>query len=179
MNIEELEKKWEEEERTRPWWKKVLRSLKYIPFRNWSRAKDAYYEVKWGFQRMFRGYDDRAFWGLNSYITEIALPVLKWLKNNKHGLPWNQEVDSEQLAAKGVIDHGSYAHTEESWNAILDKMIDAFQVMHDEDYCVPDDLGAPSAKEDWPAYKKWHEDRNKRIDEGLGWFGKYFRSLWD
>ena len=37
-------------------------------------------EIKWGFQRMFRGYDDTAKWGLDTYLGDIALPVLKYLR---------------------------------------------------------------------------------------------------
>jgi len=160
MTLDELK---EELNKKESWWL----SVKYFPYRVWYQSGELYRRIKWGFQRMFRGYDDTAYWGLDGYLTDIALPVLKWLRAHGHGLPWNQESTE------------ATSHTQESWNALLDKMILAFQIMHDNDYSDPTSLGAPDISVDKDAYWKWHEERRAKVDEGLKWFAKYFQSLWD
>ena len=160
MTLDELK---EELNKKESWWL----SVKYFPYRVWYQSGELYRRIKWGFQRMFRGYDDRAYWGVDGYLTDIALPALKWLRAHGHGLPWNQEST------------GWTSHTQESWNELLDKMILAFQIMHDDDYSDPTSLGAPDISVDKDAYWKWHEERKAKVDEGLKWFAKYFQSLWD
>ena len=107
---------------------------------------DMLYKIKWAYQRAVRGYDDTAFWSLNSYLTDIALPVLKRYRKEKSGYP-------------------STLESKEEWDKILDKMIRAFQLMHDDDY-----TGIPVSS--------WGE-RQKEIDEGLALFAKHYQSLWD
>ncbi len=120
-----------------------------------NRLGDLKRKIKWGFQRMFRGYDDTAIWNLDSYVTEIALPVLKWYKKYGHGLPWNEEVEPQR------------SFTTEEWNDVLDKMILSFQLIHDED-------------EDFQSHDtEWYTEHNNQIQEGLNLFAKYYRNLWD
>lgn len=38
--------------------------------------KNIYLQIKWGFQRMFRGYDDRLKWDFESYFEQF-IPALK------------------------------------------------------------------------------------------------------
>lgn len=43
-----------------------------------SAIPDAYYEVRWAFQRVFRGHDERVMWGLNSYLNDIIPDIKKF-----------------------------------------------------------------------------------------------------
>ena len=36
-----------------------------------------YDKIKWALQRMFKGYDDRIYWGFNTYIADILRPSLR------------------------------------------------------------------------------------------------------
>ena len=72
--------------------------------------KELLLEIQWGFQRMFRGYDDTAHWHLDTYLTNIALPVLIEMHQNVDGYPYNLNSLKE-------------------WKRILAKMIVAFQLM--------------------------------------------------
>jgi len=120
------------------------------------RINNIRYEIKWGFQRMFRGYDDTAFWGLDSYLMDIALPVLKQYKKRKTGIP----------LIKG-FEKRSFKEQEIEWYRILGKMIKAFQLMKNEDT-------------DFRVHnKKWYKKHNKQIEEGLELFARYYRGLWD
>lgn len=119
-------------------------------YRTWRRIVDCKDEVKWAFQRAFRGYDNTAYWSLYSYLTNIALPVLRDYRKNKHGIP-------SMVMRKGE----SFKKSEERWNEILDKMIYAFQVIkEDRSYINPPEV-------------------DKKVQEGLKLFGKYYQTLWD
>lgn len=114
------------------------------------RIRDAKMEVVWAYQRVFKGYDRTAHWGLYNYLTNIALPVLKDYRENMHGVPGIVCRKGEPLS-KSV----------ERWEQILDKMIYSFQAIHDdENFINPPDV-------------------EKKIQEGLKLFAKYFRTLWD
>lgn len=117
----------------------------------WLREKKA--DIVFGFQRMFRGYDDTAFWNLNEYIARIALPVLKDYRENKSGRPYNKDT--------GVW------HTEEQWNARLDRMIKSFELILG-DYDYPYTGGSSDL---------WN--KMEETEKGLIEFGTYFQSLWD
>jgi hypothetical protein len=128
----------------------------YIRYGIWNEAGEAYREIKWGFQRMFRGYDDTAYWSLYSYITDISLPVLKWMKENGHSI--------------GTIEgskEGTFEEQELAWYNTLDKMINSFQLLKDDNTdCEMHD-------------KEWYQKQHKDVQEGLELFAKYFQTLWD
>ena len=65
-------------------------------------------EVKWAWQRAFRGYDDRLFWDMSEYLNPIIVDGLKHLRKNAFGYPAGMKNQRE-------------------WNKILDKMIFSFE----------------------------------------------------
>jgi hypothetical protein len=151
MDLKEYQRKLE----ARRWWH--WDSLRWIPYRCWMRAKDTYYEIKWGLQRMFRGYDDTALWSLDSYLTPIVLPVLKEMRQHCYGLPHNEATVT--------------SFTEEEWNATLDRMIFSFQYMYDEDHML-------NGFHDGAYSAAFWRDNKEKINEGLTLFGKHFQALW-
>ena len=113
-------------------------------------------EIKWGFQRMFRGYDDTAKWGLDTYLGDIALPVLKYLRNNKCGIAFVEGFEDK-----------SFEEQEKAWNDVLDKMIKSFQLIKDDDFDT----------EVHPI--EWYKEHQEQIQEGLQLFARYYQNLWD
>jgi len=102
--------------------------------------KDAI-EEKW---REHEIYDKSEMWSLDGTLVDFIYPRLIELKKVKHGYP-------SELA------------DEKEWDAIFDKILKAFEIMHeDEDY--------PSG---------YDRKLQPQIDEGLRLFGKYFQNLWD
>lgn len=114
--------------------------------------KDIYNQIKWAYQRVFRGHDDRAYWNLDFYLASIALPVLKDYKDNKYGLMFNHEYDGDDPMNEGY-------HSEESQRELFDQMIFAMNAIVNE---LP------------------HENLEQReqIREGCRLFGEYFQALW-
>lgn len=120
------------------------------------RVGDLKRNIKHSFQRMFKGHDETAIWGLDSYLTDIALPVLKIYRSNGHGYPILDGFDNETSEEQ-----------RQEWNRRLDVMINSFQLMKDEDsdYDTHDH-----------AYYAAH---NKEIQDGLNLFAQHYRNLWD
>jgi len=114
------------------------------------------YEIKYAFQRLFRGYDDRKSYDVYYEIAKFTLRHLKnFRKLKKVGYPMGL--------------------TMKKWNKILDKMIYAFERIANDDILVYQDKNGQ--------YKTRSEKNikniNSKIDEGLTLFVKYFQSLWD
>jgi hypothetical protein len=95
----------------------------------------------------------------------VILPVLKQLNENPHGSGW---VDNEDVPEHMHIPKGQEFQMSDAWaprwKYVMDEMIFAFER-------IVDDCGVDLSINDW-------EQEEKRIDNGLRLFGKYFRGLW-
>lgn len=96
-------------------------------------------------------------WSLDITIAEFVLPRLKLFKKVNNGYPGRDEID-----------------TPEKWDAAIDKMIAAFQIVLDQDNM---------ADKYWDAEitnfnKDLFEADNKIKEEGLMLFAKYLQYLW-
>lgn len=105
-------------------------------------------------------------WSMNYTLAHIIIPMLKQLKETKHGAPFVEQEDvPEHLrapkdfdSASGDVDDNFFKR----WDYVLDEMIFAFESeLEDEiDFTVSD-------------------KKRKRMDEGRRLFAKYYQSLWD
>lgn len=114
-------------------------------------------------------------WSMDTTLAHIVLPMLKQLRATQHGF---QQIDLEDVPEKmRVVDNSesyyqlqlfeyeecnpeSISVGEDQWNWILDEMIYAFSILNDDD-------------------KVWIHEDDKRVNNGLRLFGKYYRGLWD
>lgn len=101
-------------------------------------------------------------WNFNTCMAEFAIPRLKMLRKNLHGYPACPEINSI-----------------EEWEIILDKIILGFELsldlgsMHDKYFQY--DKSGKLTKE---AIELAEED-NKKVNEGLQLFAKWYQHLWD
>lgn len=143
-------------------------------------------EVKWAWQRVFTGYDERVVWGPYDYLGKIILTHLKNFRNyNKHGYP---------IAILEDGDSEDQKMNENRWNKILDDMIDGWEFLVDDDKFndeIVEKYGDERNSEDtfmgvkldnkkWnkkctEEYEKLWEEKQKKAQL----FVQYFRSLWD
>ena len=72
-------------------------------------VENARYEIKWFFQRGFRGYDDRMVFSFYSQFAELAVKVLIHYRKIQMSLPIGM--------------------SEKEWNKIVDKIIEAFKAV--------------------------------------------------
>ena len=97
-------------------------------------------EEKWRTHEIF---DDSELWSLDYTMACFILPRLKKLKETKSSYPG--ELDSP-----------------EAWAAIMQKMIDAFEAIVDDD-----------------RYPAGSMKQKETIEGGLKLFAEYFQNLWD
>ena len=141
-------------------------------------------------------------WGMDHTLAFIVLPMLKQLKETKHGAPYvdlkdvPKELHGKKLTKKqkdnGEVDESHFAR----WDWVLDEMIFAFESkvgdgrwedqfetgetdlqwkkLEDGNYQMVN--GPNHTREyDWEGRKKYQE----RISNGFRLFGKYYENLWD
>jgi len=108
------------------------------------------YETKWAWQRVFRGFDDRWYWSLNS---QLALIIPKCVRKMKDGYSYPFGINYKQ------------------WKEILEKIALGFEAIEkiDEDFLL----------KDIPSKRKKYEKLEKQYDEGMELFVKWFNDLWD
>ena len=143
-------------------------------------------------------------WSMDHSLALIILPMLKQIKETKHGSPY---VDNEDVPAhmrhtlsKGPDDYETedrWIHYK--WDWILNEMIWAFETHLNEAWEDQFSHGEPIYSDTlfdddgneyqqvqikqtnpdyWVDYDKIKE-YNNRIDNGFRLFGKYYRNLWD
>ena len=119
--------------------------------------KDTYWEIRYGFQRMFKGYDVvdtfESFWK----FTERYSKILADYRNHHWGHPGEM--------------------TEEEWDAIIDEMIYHLKYMDEE--TVTEEL-EKDVPDNWTvSHKTVSEVLDIHKDIFFELFSKYFYELWD
>ena len=145
-------------------------------------------------------------WNMESTLALIILPMLKQLKEKKHGAPFvdDKDVPIELLSSsappkkdKYDIDDNHFAR----WDYVLDEMIWAFEqktIDWEQQYYsgehdilwVPSDTLDKNGKASFKEMKKGPKDtfkidkdgltkHQKRMTNGFRLFGKYYEGLWD
>jgi hypothetical protein len=114
-------------------------------------------------------------WNMDHTLALIVLPMLKQLKQEKHGAPNVDDDDvPAELMAKYADEKGNPSRGEtdsnwfKRWDWVLDEMIYAFdcKANKDEPYVRFNDM-------------KEAKIEQARITNGFRLFGKYYESLWD
>ena len=119
--------------------------------------KDAYWEVRYGFQRMFKGYDAVDTFETFAKFTERYEKILKEYKSCHYGHPGDM--------------------TAEEWESIVDEMIYHLHYMDEENVESELSKGMP---ENWVSSSLTvYEIMERHKDEFFKLFAKHFYSLWD
>ena len=115
-------------------------------------------------------------WSMDHTLAPIILPMLKQLKETKHGAPFvdltdvPKELHGKKLTKKqkdiGEVDDKHF----DRWDWVLDEMIYAFDCKANKDdvymrFDIDDREGMKAEQE--------------RISNGFRLFGKYYENLWD
>lgn len=140
-------------------------------------------------------------WSMDRTLSPIILPMLKQLKETKHGAPFVDDKDvPKHLRSTAAGPKENEWDTDDNhfrrWDWVLDEMIWAFEQLCDEDndaqfhtgvsdryFTEPDETGLREWKKgpnDTSKFdKKGWTKHHKRIQNGTSLFGKYYCSLWD
>jgi hypothetical protein len=106
-------------------------------------------------------------WSMDHTLAYIVAPMLKQLRETKHGAPFTDDADvPEHLRTSAAPPTENEWDTDDNhfkrWDWIMDEMIFAFESK------LIDDV-------DWEHREAHHE----RIANGFRLFGKYYEHLWD
>lgn len=145
-------------------------------------------------------------WNMDRTLGLIVLPMLKQLKDKKHGAPYVDDGDvPDELKSTSAPPKENEWDTDENhfkrWDWVMDEMIFAFEHHLDDSWeeeyrsgemdwksvpCEWDENGKPTMYKvkDGPkhTYKCDYDGMavvQKRIDNGFRLFGKYYVHLWD
>lgn len=109
-------------------------------------------------------------WNMDHTLALLIVPMLKQLKETKHGAPNVDCIDVPmklQPTQLEVVRYREEGETDKNffkrWDYVIDEMIWAFEQIVDDNNV---DL-------------EGFDNHNKRIENGTRLFGKYYRSLWD
>ena len=132
-------------------------------------------------------------WSMDHTLAPIILPMLKQLKETKHGSPWidDEDVPKELRSISAPPKENDYDTDDnhhKRWDWVLDEMIWAFEQKArdswESDYYEYEDdptkteglgLGLKLVWED----REGREAHQKRMTNGFRLFGKYYENLWD
>lgn len=132
-------------------------------------------------------------WSMDSTLSMIILPMLKQLKDTKHGAPFVDDKDvPKELKSTSVPPKENNWDTDDNhfkrWDYVLDEMIFAFEHLVDDsweekfwtgEHGTGDDIEEMMRTSTRKWDRKGQQVVEKRINNGLMLFGKYYRSLWD
>lgn len=184
------------EEKHDPWY-----TTAYWYARRWTSniygaPRSTYYALKYAYQRLTRGWDDRAVWSIDWWLDDKMPAMLRKLKEDKHGIPMDM-FDGLPTENDDGYTHSdeTFAIAEERWNAILDKMIAAFEASRRmQNMTYEEELG------EYPLYRPagveretWKNVQHDRylasevlrerdaviFKEGMALFAEHYSSLWD
>jgi hypothetical protein len=173
-------------------------SDKSMPFFNWIESKKK--------RKIKIQIDKFDTWGMDHTLAMIILPMLKQLKETKHGSPMVDDADVPSNLGIRSADAPSHEDWEtddnvhKRWDWVMDELIWTFTQLNDEDNDSQFHTGEhdisfkeiDSADEDGePLYemvpgpndthvydRDAHMKHQERISNGLQLFGKYYQGLW-
>jgi hypothetical protein len=135
-------------------------------------------EIKYAYQRVSKGYDDKATWHVGYYLAETLPKIIRQLKEEGHGVPISMYTEESLFALSekrlGSIDKdGNYIETDEDkaasekWDKILDEIAEGFEcyLKYDEKF------GYKTPREEDENYQKFQK--------ALVLLKEYYEDLWD
>lgn len=86
-------------------------------------------EIKWGFQRMFRGWDDSTVWNLETHLAKYMPIWIKHIQESEAGFPGSFYPEGKQYQGEkewNTTDEGMQI-ARENWAACLTEIIEGFE----------------------------------------------------
>jgi len=142
-------------------------ALSFALLKPWKIVAEAGRRIKWAWQRVFRGWDDRVIWSIDYYLAEMIPFWILELKKNKRGVPTIMFSKDDYTGENYEVSDEVIEKRSGEYNEILDNIIAGFvcyKKMHDMEY--------KHKSAEWIAC-------DEIFDRGLDLFKEYFGTLWD
>lgn len=139
----------------------------YVLSHPWKIIEEFFREIKWAYQRIFRGWDDRVIWSIDYYLSEVIPQWMDTLKKEKRGIPIEMFNPDDWDKKNSCYKDGTEDIASEKWDKILEDIRNGFlanKKIHDDDLWT-----------NKPEYDKL----NDVFNEGFDLFKKYFGNLWN
>ena len=131
-------------------------------------------------------------WSMDHTLADIILPMLKQLRESKHGAPYVDDEDvPEELKSTSAPAKENEWDTDDNhfkrWDWVMNEMVWAFeQELKDDDEAQFFDHSESRGIEDWEERmdklkvdREGLEAHQKRKANGYRLFGRYYQNLWD
>lgn len=139
------------------WYEKVWDVITTPYYQVRWKIKEAYWEVRYGFERMFKGYDSVDTFETFAKFIERYTKILTEYRKTHVGYAWNM--------------------TEEEWDGVIDEMLYHLHYMDEETVVKELEKDVP---DDWNVSAKIvSEILDKNKNEFFKLFSEYFYNLWD
>lgn len=137
----------------------------YILTHPWEILREWKRQTRWAYQRVFRGWDDRAVWSMDYHLSKVIGEMVRELQDIKCGVPMGM------FEGLPYENENNYSYSDESvkiaeerWDKILNDIAEGF-----EGYVKIDDL---------ETYEEMERAYGKFFDETFELFKKHYRNLW-
>lgn len=143
----------------RPWYRKATDWIYYPVTGIWYKVQDFFrMEIKFFVQRGLRGYSDRDVWSINWFLADILPPMLRQLKDTKHGTP----IEFCEFNEDNDVTNEETAQSQ--WESLLTELAEGFEL-------------AQKMGEDPEAYQD--KKNKKKLSRTFQLFEEHFFNLWD
>lgn len=154
------------ENNTDPWYTRIYWAVyRFFRWHKIFHPTEMYREAKWFIQRGRRGWADCDTWSLDSYLDGFMPDALRHLKEHKHGVPCGM-FEGLPTNEHGYHDDEYYKVAESRWNAVMDKMIAAFEASR-------------RMQDGFQASEVLRKRDMVIFEEGMKLFAEHYHSLWD
>jgi len=130
----------------------------------WKILEYIFDEIKYAYQRIFKGYDERIVWSIDFYLAKMIPLWVRDLEKTKHGVPMDM-FDSNNLKESHNPDNDEMEIAQEKFNNILEQIAIGFE-------CYEEFHNAISSS-------KEYKELELKFNNGFELFKKHFSSLWD
>jgi len=136
----------------------------------WELVEDGWREVKWAWQRVFRGWDDRVCWSIDGYLADMIPLWMRRLQKVAHGYPSTLYDDVTGIGTDilAIPAHRDEDPNMQKWINILEEIAVGFEAYRETE------------ENKWTSV--WYpaqEERLAKFEKGFDLFRKYFPDLWD
>jgi hypothetical protein len=139
----------------------------YALLHPWLMVAEFFRQCKWAWQRVFRGWDDRVIWSIDSYLAEKIPAWISELKGN---------IGVSTMFFDGLPNDATGNYSDEEHNLARNKQDEVYQKIIDgfKAYSrMSDEVIAEYNK------PELYKELMTKYNDGFDLFKKYFGTLWD